>query len=118
MPNKESKIISDSEKFVKEASKKDYRAEYKQLCQGFGTLLQNAGPLHSIGFLISKSNSHAHELLLEHLAKHLGVSPNFGENLINKLTSASNSEYRNLNRQLARATLWHKRLTKGMIQDD
>ena len=118
MPNKENKILSDAETYIREAAKIEHKAEYKQLCQGFGTLLQNAGPLHSIGFLISKPSSEAHKLLLEHLAKHLNIKNNYGTKLIEMLTSANNNEYRYKTKQLARAILWHKRLSKGMIQDD
>ncbi len=89
--------------------------DYRQLCQGFGTLLLMAGPLHAVGLLKYKSGEAAQRLLLDHLTQQLGC-PNADE-LLTRLSTATNDEYQDMARRLNRAIIWHKRLSKAILTD-
>ncbi len=100
-------------------SEKKDPAAYKSFCEGFPTLLRNAGLLQTLLFLEAKRD-HPHGTLLNQLKQHftaLGLAKE-NANLATTVANLGTAEYMAWTRMADKIAYWHKRFAQALLSKD
>ncbi len=99
--------------------KKEFQKEYEIWCKKLPILILRNGLSQATGFLWAKAKQNESDppgLLLKHLAEHLKIPS--AETLHRHVIKADLPEYQRLTRLTLEASLWYKRYTESLFEDE